>query len=89
MADQDIAEGVGALSVQETVRGGNTVPMVPFVRIVSHFDRTHVQTLTEAERAERQAAKKAAKAAAKAEKEAQKAARVRCAVHACCHVAGI
>lgn len=35
-----------------------------------------MQTLTEAERAERQAAKKAAKAAAKAEKEAQKAARV-------------
>ena len=66
MADQDIAEGVGALSVQETVRGGNTVSMVPFVRIVSHFDRTHVQTLTEAERAERQAAKKAAKAKAKA-----------------------
>lgn len=31
MADQDIAEGVGALSVQETVRGGDTVPIVPFV----------------------------------------------------------
>ena len=30
MADQDIAEGVGALSVQETVRGGNTVFIVPF-----------------------------------------------------------
>lgn len=48
-----------------------------------------MQTLTEAERAERQAAKKAAKAAAKAEKEAQKAARVRCALHACCRVAGV